>query len=80
MAWLDKVMDRLTARRTKIVGAGHGPDDFQPPTGSPELSEELEADYGADTLAAELPDDAESASDGPGIAGGVTGVRARGST
>jgi len=65
MAWLDKVMDRMTARRTKIVGAGHGPDDFQPPTGSPELSEELEADYGADTPAAEPPDDAESARDGP---------------
>jgi hypothetical protein len=65
MAWLDKVMDRLTARRTKIVGAGHGPDDFQPPTGSSELSEELEADYGADTPAAEPPDDAESVPDGP---------------
>jgi hypothetical protein len=61
MAWLDRLMDKLTSRGTKIAGAGHGPDDYQPPTGSPELSEELEADYGADTPAAEPPDDGGSA-------------------
>jgi hypothetical protein len=56
MAWLDRLMDKLTSRGPKIAGAGHGPGDFQPPTGSPELSEELEADYGADSRAAEPPE------------------------
>jgi hypothetical protein len=50
-------MDRLTARGPKLAGSGHAPADVQPPTGSPELSEELEADYGPDSPAAEPPDD-----------------------
>lgn len=53
--WLDRLMDRLTSRHTKIVGAGHPPGDTEPETGSEELSEELEADYGPDTAAAEPP-------------------------
>jgi len=67
MAWLDRLMDKLTSRGPKIVGAGHGPGDYQPPTGSPELSEELEADYGADTPAAEppLPSDADAGEGDP---------------
>lgn len=48
-------MDRLTRRGTKLVGSGHAPADTTPPTGSGELSEELEADYGQDSLAAEPP-------------------------
>lgn len=55
MNWLDRLMDRMTQRGTKIVATGHGPDDPEPETGSPELSEELEADYGPDTPAAEPP-------------------------
>ena len=51
-------MDRLTRRGTKLVGSGHSPADTTPPTGSGELSEELEADYGPDSPAAE-PLDAE---------------------
>lgn len=57
MNWLDRVMDRLTSRGTKLVASGHPPADTEPETGSPELSEELEADYGADTPAAEPPAD-----------------------
>jgi hypothetical protein len=48
-------MDKLTSRGTKMVASGHGPEDFQPETGSGELSEELEADFGPDTAAAEPP-------------------------
>jgi hypothetical protein len=55
MAWLDQLMDRLTRRGTKVVATGHAPGDTTPPTGSGELSEELEADYGPDSLAAEPP-------------------------
>jgi hypothetical protein len=55
MAWLDRLMDKLTTRGPKIAGTGHGPGDYQPPTGALELSEELEADYGPDTPAAEPP-------------------------
>ena len=55
MNWLDRLMDRMTQRGTKIVAAGHPPGDTEPETGSPELSEELEADYGPDTPAAEPP-------------------------
>ena len=44
MAWIDKLMDRLTARGTKVVASGHAPADVTPPTGSGELSEELQAD------------------------------------
>jgi hypothetical protein len=57
MSWLDQLMDRLTRRGTKLVASGHPPDDVEPPTGSPELSEELQADYGADTPAALPVDD-----------------------
>ena len=70
MAWIDRLMDRITARGPKLVGSGHAPADTTPPTGSGELSEELEADYGQDTPAAEPPeagdasgpDEAESSS------------------
>ncbi len=55
MAWLDQLMDRLTKRGTKVVATGHPPGDTTPPTGSGELSEELEADYGPDSAAAEPP-------------------------
>jgi hypothetical protein len=55
MGWLDRLMERFTGRGPKIAGSGHAPADVQPPTGSPELSEELEADYGPDTPAAEPP-------------------------
>jgi len=34
MAWIDKLMDRLTARGTKVVASGHAPADVTPPTGS----------------------------------------------
>ena len=63
MAWIDKLMDRLTARGTKVVATGHPPADVAPPTGSGELSEELQADYGPDSPAAEPPveDDAPDA-------------------
>ena len=64
MNFFDRLLDKITNRGTKIVGAGHPPGDYQPPTGDRELSEELEADYGADTAAARPPDDAE-ADDGP---------------
>jgi hypothetical protein len=52
---LDRIMDWLTSRRMKLAGTGHAPDDPQPETGSGELSEELEADYGPDTAEAEPP-------------------------
>jgi len=55
MGWLDNLMDRLTQRGTKMVAGGHPPADTEPETGSDELSEELQADYGADTPAAEPP-------------------------
>lgn len=70
MGWLDTLMERLTARGPKLAGSGHAPADVQPPTGSPELSEELEADYGADSPAAEPPDADESgAGDGDSAPG-----------
>jgi hypothetical protein len=53
-------MDRLTQKGTKVVGAGHPPGDTEPETGSPELSEELEADYGGDSPAAEPPPDSDA--------------------
>jgi hypothetical protein len=55
MTWLDRLMDRLTSRGTKVVASGHPPADTEPETGSAELSEELQADYGPDTPAAEPP-------------------------
>lgn len=57
MNWLDSLMDRLTQKGTKVVASGHAPADTEPATGSSELSEELEADYGADSAAAEPPPD-----------------------
>jgi hypothetical protein len=53
--WLDRLMDRLTSRGTKMVASGHPPADTEPETGSGEVSEELAADYGPDTRAAEPP-------------------------
>jgi hypothetical protein len=61
MGWLDRLMDRLTTRGPKLAGSGHPPADTTPPTGSGELSEELEADYGEDSPATEPP----TAEDGP---------------
>jgi len=58
--WLDRLMDRLTSRGTKIVASGHPPADTEPATGSPELSEELAADYGPDSPAAAPPEADES--------------------
>jgi hypothetical protein len=55
MNWIDRLMDRLTSRGTKVVASGHPPADTEPATGSPELSEELEADYGPDSPAAAPP-------------------------
>lgn len=49
MGILDRFMDALTRRRLKLTGAGHAPGDTQPDTGSDRLSDELEADFGADT-------------------------------
>jgi hypothetical protein len=62
MGWLDRLMDTLTRRNAKPVGSGHGPDDTEPPTGSEELSTELQSAYGRETPAAEPPDDATPAS------------------
>jgi hypothetical protein len=55
MSWLDRIMDRLTSRGTKLVASGHPPADTEPETGGEEISEELQADYGPDTPAAEPP-------------------------
>jgi hypothetical protein len=55
VTWLDRLMDKITSRGTKMVASGHGPEDFQPETGSGELSEELEADFGSQTTAVEPP-------------------------
>ena len=57
MGLLDRLMDRLTQRGTKVVGAGHPPADTEPETGSEELSDERESDYGAGSPAAEPPAD-----------------------
>ncbi len=57
MNFLDRLMDRLTGRGTKLVASGHAPADTQPETGGSDVSEELQADYGADTPAAEPPPD-----------------------
>jgi hypothetical protein len=61
--WLDRLMDRLTSRGTKIVASGHPPADTEPATGSPELSGELEADYGPDSSAAAPPPAAAEAAE-----------------
>ena len=55
MNWLDRLMDRITSRGTKMVASGHPPADTEPETGSDEISEELQADYGPETPAAEPP-------------------------
>jgi hypothetical protein len=65
MNWLDRLMDRMTTRGTKIVASGHPPADTEPATGSEELSEELEADYGSDSPAAAPPQDAPEAAEQP---------------
>jgi hypothetical protein len=65
MNWLDRLMDRLTTRGTKIVASGHAPADTEPSTGSAGLSEELEADYGPDSPAAAPPQDAQEAGGPP---------------
>jgi hypothetical protein len=65
MNWLDRLMDRLTSRGTKIVAGGHPPADTEPETGSGELSEELQADYGTDSPAAEPPPNDISEADPP---------------
>ena len=57
MGFLDRVMDALTRRGTKIVASGHPPADTEPETGSGRLSTELEADYGADATAPLPPSD-----------------------
>jgi len=38
-----------------MVASGHPPADTEPETGSDDLSEELQADYGPDSPAAEPP-------------------------
>jgi hypothetical protein len=63
MTWLDRLMDKLTSRGTKMVASGHGPEDFQPETGSGELSEELEADFGPETAATQAPSDGAEPTD-----------------
>jgi hypothetical protein len=65
MNWLDNLMDRLTTRGTKIVASGHAPADTEPPTGSDELSEELQADYGSDSPAAARPQDSADLGQAP---------------
>jgi hypothetical protein len=62
MGFFDRLMDRLTKRGTKLVASGHPPADFEPETGSEELSTELQADYGSDAPAAFPPDGYEIAS------------------
>jgi hypothetical protein len=57
--FLDRLMDRLTSRGTKLVASGHAPGDTEPETGGADVSEELQADYGPDTSAAEPPAEAE---------------------
>ena len=55
MGFLDRLMDTLTKRGTKLVGSGHPPADTEPETGSDRLSAELQADYGADATASLPP-------------------------
>jgi hypothetical protein len=64
MSWLDRLMDVLTRRNAKPVGAGHPPDDTDPPTGGPELTSELESDYGAETPHAMPPPEPPAAEPG----------------
>jgi hypothetical protein len=54
---LDRLMDRISRTSPGPVGAGHGPADTTPGTGSDELSEELQSDYGAETPHAAAPGD-----------------------
>ena len=35
MTFFERLMDRITRRGTKVVGAGHPPADTQPETGAP---------------------------------------------
>lgn len=57
MNFLDRLMDRLTSRGTKLVASGHPPADTDPETGGSDVSEELQSDYGADTGTAAPPAD-----------------------
>jgi hypothetical protein len=59
MGFFDRLMDTLTKRGTKVVASGHPPADTEPETGSDKLSTELQADYGADSMAALPPTNAE---------------------
>jgi hypothetical protein len=59
MGILDRLMDALTKRGTKLVASGHPPADPEPETGSGEVSTELQSDYGSDTPAAFPPPDQE---------------------
>jgi hypothetical protein len=59
MGLLDRLMDTLTRRGTKLVASEHPPADSEPETGSGEVSTELQADYGTDTPAAVPPVDEE---------------------
>jgi hypothetical protein len=58
-------MDRFTRSSPGPVGAGHGPADTTPSTGSGELSEELQSDYGAETPHAVPPGDDQAGAPGP---------------
>ncbi len=60
MGFLDRLMDTLTKRGTKLVASGHPPADTEPETGSDQLSAELQADYGADAPASLPPTDPPS--------------------
>jgi hypothetical protein len=44
MAWLDKVMDRLTRRHLKLTGSGHSPEESVPEPGAPGPEEGLFSD------------------------------------
>jgi hypothetical protein len=52
VTWLDRLMDKLTSRGTKMVASGHGPEDFQPETG-----------FGPETTAAEPPSEGAEPAD-----------------
>jgi hypothetical protein len=43
MSWLDRLMDRITRRGTKVVGSGHPPDDTQQP-GTPPTNQDPAGD------------------------------------
>jgi hypothetical protein len=57
MGVLDRFVDWISRRHTKLVATGHPPEDSTPPTGGPVLSDELQADYGSESPAAQPPSD-----------------------